>query len=250
MAYHILPTTQTPALIIYLIDVSGSMSNRLSGKSRINVVEDALSHTFEELVSRSIKGNRVLPLYRIGIYAYSDDVYDIFGGIKTIDQIAAMGIPEFATLRSTDTARAFMVVEKALHIELPKISDCPAPLVCHITDGEYTGSDPEPVANRIMSLCNSDGNVLIENLFIANEILDQPIPNLYEWKGITSRTSLKSRYANKLRSMSSSLPYSYCTMLREAGYQIASGAAMMCPGESPESIEFSLKMSISLPRKF
>ncbi len=42
---------------------------------------------------------------------------------------------------------------------------CPAPLVCRMTDGQYSGHDPEPVAREIMSMRNNDGNVLLQNIY-------------------------------------------------------------------------------------
>jgi hypothetical protein len=38
MPYEILATSMTPALIIYLIDVSASMTRSLGGEKRIDVV--------------------------------------------------------------------------------------------------------------------------------------------------------------------------------------------------------------------
>jgi hypothetical protein len=247
MSYQVLATSQTPALIIYVLDVSGSMSDKLDGKPRIEIATDALYAAVQEMVFRSTKGGRVSPRYRIAMYAYSDEVYDIIGGIKTIDQVAAMGVPELQTMRSTDTAKAFAQVEQLLQQELPSISNCPAPLVCHMTDGEYTGADPEPIVRRIMAMGNPDGQVLVENIFVSDEILSKRAADATTWPGITPQTSLKSEYAKKLRSMSSVVPRGYRTMMLEKGYQIEDGAVMMLPGESPELVEMGFVMSMSTP---
>ena len=103
MAYDILATSQTPALIIYVLDVSGSMSSNLQGKPRIKVVMDALSATLQQLVFRCTKGGQISPRYRIAMYAYSDNVYDILGKIMTIDQVANLGVPDLSTMNSTNT---------------------------------------------------------------------------------------------------------------------------------------------------
>lgn len=247
MPYDILATSKTPALIIYLLDVSGSMSEKLGQKRRIDVVMDALGAMLKQMVFRSTKGSRVSPRYRVAMYAYSDHVYDLLGGIKGVDQIAQLGVPELSTMRSTDTARAFAQAEKLLQQELPALAHCPAPLVCHMTDGEYTGADPEPIVRRIMSMRVPDGNVLVENIFISDHILSERIADPKRWEGVRPKTKLNSDYARKLRAMSSPIPPGYRAMMRESGYEIADDALMMIPGMTPELVQMGFVMSMATP---
>lgn len=247
MPYDILATSKTPALIISLLDVSGSMNEKLGQKRRIDVVMDALAAMLKQMVFRSTKGSRVSPRYRVAMYAYSDHVYDLLGGIKGVDQIAQLGVPELSTMRSTDTARAFAQAEKLLQQELPALAHCPAPLVCHMTDGEYTGADPEPIVRRIMNMHVPDGNVLVENIFISDHILSERIADPKRWEGVRSRTKLNSDYARKLRTMSSPIPSGYRVMMRESGYEIADDALMMIPGMTPELVQMGFVMSMATP---
>ena len=152
MPYELMATAKTPALIIYLLDVSASMGQSLNGARRIDVVMEALTVVLRQMVFRSTKGGRLSPRYRIAMIAYSDHVYDLLDGIKTVDQVAHMGIPDLSPMRTTETATAFAQAEKCLQVELPNLRACPAPLVCHMTDGEYTGTDPEPIVKRIMEM--------------------------------------------------------------------------------------------------
>ncbi len=248
MSYEMLATSQTPALIIYVLDVSGSMSMLMSNrKKRVEVVTDALYAALQEMVFRSTKGGRVSPRYRLAMFAYSDEVYDVLGGIKTIDQVAAMGVPELQALRSTNTADAFAHVEQLLQSELPNVASCPAPLVCHMTDGEYNGKDPEPIIRRIMGMSNPDGNVLVENIFISDRILPNTVKSAEQWEGVSMNTPLRNKYAKKLREMSSPIPDGYRVMMLERGYNISADAVMMLPGESPELVEMGFAMSMSTP---
>ncbi len=112
MSYEIEATSKTPALIIYLLDVSASMSQPLGEQRRIDVVRDALKAALEKMVFRSTKGTRLLPRYRIALLAYSDHVYDLLDGIKSIKQVTPMGVPELSPMRTTDTAKAFAQAEK------------------------------------------------------------------------------------------------------------------------------------------
>lgn len=247
MPYTTCANSRQPALIIYLLDVSGSMSMNVNGKRRIDMVMDALQTALQAAVFRSTKGSRVMPRYRVAMFAYSDDVYDILGGIKTIDQVAQLGVPVLSTMRATDSAKAFAYVEKLLLAELPNIENCPAPLVCHMTDGEFTGANPEPIVRRIMGMGNSDGNVLVENIFVSDRLLPQPITDAHGWTGVTVNSPLTNEYANKLRSISSPLPESYRVMMLESGYSMDENAVMMIPGMSQELVELGFVMSTATP---
>jgi hypothetical protein len=247
MPYNVLASSKTPALIIYILDVSASMSQPLGNKKRIDVVMDALQATLERMVFLSTKGGKVSPRYRIAMFAYSDHVYDLLDGIKTLDQVAQLGVPELSTMRSTDTARAFSTVEKILQQELPNIETCPAPLICHMTDGEFTGADPEPIVRRIMQLKNQDGYILLENIYISDKLLTENVSDVQNWSGILTSTKLTNQYAQKLRNISSPLPDSYRIMMLENGYQMSPGALMMLPGLSPELVEMGFVMSMATP---
>src|SRR5688500_14264687 len=125
--YTTLATSKTPALIIYLLDISGSMTKPMGGSSRIDVVTNALQKVATKMVMRSTKGQLVSPRYRIAMLAYSSQVIDLLRGIKTIDEVAKLGVPRLTALDSTDTAAAFLEAEKLLSVEIPKMQDHPAP---------------------------------------------------------------------------------------------------------------------------
>jgi hypothetical protein len=247
MSYQVLATAKTPSLVIYLLDVSASMTQTLGGRRRIDVVTDALGAALRQMVFRSTKGGRLSPRYRIAMLAYSDHVYDLLDGIKTIAEVAHMGVPELSPLRTTDSAKAFVQAERMLESELPNLLYGPAPLVCHMTDGEYTAADPEPVARRIMEMSVGDGNVLVENIFISDKVLDEPVRDPHKWSGIHSHTTLASDYAEKLKSMSSPIPESYRQMMQENNYSLTPGALMLLPGISPELVAMGFQMSAATP---
>lgn len=247
MSYEVLATSRNPALIIYLLDVSVSMSQPLGDRRRIDVVVDALTAALRHMIYRSTKGGRLAPRYRIAMLAYSDYVYDLLDGVKTIEQVAYMGVPELSPMRTTETDKAFAQAEKLLLAELPNLRAAPAPLVCHMTDGEYTGADPEPIARRIMQMSVPDGTVLVENIFISDSVLKDSIGDPARWPGILPATELASQYAIKLRAMSSPLPESYRTALNESNYHLASGAQMLLPGTNAELVALGFQMSAATP---
>jgi hypothetical protein len=244
--YAIPATSRTPALIIYLLDVSASMGQDFSnGKTRIEAVTDALQKVAVAMVRRSTKGTIVAPRYRIAMYAYSSQVIDLLGGIKKIDELANMGVPRLTTLDMTDTAAAFVEVERLLQSELPNLNDCPAPLVCHMTDGEFNGGDPAPIAQRIMNMRVPDGNVLIENIYLKEGVLS--VSNVSTWPGIGTGNELPDPYSRKLFEMSSPAPESYRNVINEFGYRLQSGAHMFFPGEKPDLVQLGFAMSGATP---
>jgi Mg-chelatase subunit ChlD len=245
--YETLATSRTPHLIIYVLDVSASMSQAMGEKTRVNIVELSLKSAIRQMVFRSTKGTRISPRYRIAMYAYSDRVYDILDGVKTVDEVAKLGIPILDTMRTTDTARAFLQVEKLLQREIPNNQNNPTPLVCHITDGEYTGDNPIPIIRRIMDMEVPDGNILVENIFISDDMLVTPIESPRRWSGIRSRSELKRAYAKVLFDVSSTIPESYWLMMKKNGYDIAPNARMLFPGSPPEFIEMGFVMSAATP---
>lgn len=252
MDYRIQATQQTPAYIIYLLDISASMNQFMDAggeqKRRIDVVTAALNSAIRQMVFRSTKGSRLSPRYKLSILAYSDNVFDVLGGIKGIDEVARMRpLENVQTQRLTNTAKAFEVAEKMLQQERGNLWNCPAPLICHMTDGAFTGEDPEPIVQRIMEMKMPDGNVLVENIFISDEILKTPIENSRKWPGIMPDTHLEDEYGNKLKRLSSPLPESYREMMLETGYKIEPGALMMLPGTNADLVSLGFQMSAATP---
>lgn len=243
MAYQVLATADTPALIVYLLDVSGSMNLQLGSMRRIDVLTDALGEVIRKLIYRSTKGASIAARYRIAMIAYSDEPYDLLDGVKGIDYLAQLGVPDLMPMRLTATAKAFAVAEQILLSELASLANCPAPLVCHLTDGESTGENPEPVVRRIQQMQVADGPVLVENIYLSDNIVPGVIQDARQWRGIFPDTALSGDYARRLQAMSSPLPASYRDRLRAEGYQLESGALMMLPGQSPELVSLGFQMS-------
>jgi hypothetical protein len=246
MAYAVEATSETPALVIYLLDVSASMGQPLGGVPRIEVVRQAFRQALTVMVGRSTKGARISPRYHMALYAYSDHVWDLLTGITTVDRVAAVAAKEplpLETQRSTDTAKAFAVAEKLLTDNLEQYWNCPPPVVCHMTDGEFTGAAPGPIVQRIRQLAVADGPVLVENIFISDNVLPEGVPDVRQWRGVKPDTPLNGRYAEELRAMSSPLPASYRIEMVEQGYPIDEGALMFLPGMSPDLVALGLQLS-------
>ncbi|HEU0297850.1 MAG TPA: vWA domain-containing protein [Longimicrobium sp.] len=250
MPYDIVATSRTPALVIYLLDISGSMSKELDGAPKIEHVNRAIEQVLVRMVQRSTKGMTISPRYRLGMIAYSETPEDILGGIQSITDVAQRGTPGLGTSSATDTYAAFVVARDLLRQELAQQDDGPprpAPMVCHITDGQYTGADPEPLAREIMQMRTPDGNVLVENIYVGPNLTTQPIGDPKSWAGVSDVSELADEYARKLFNMSSSLPDSYARVIHEEGYSLQAGCRMLIPSSSKELIELAFVMSGATP---
>lgn len=245
--YTVLATSQTPALLIFLLDVSYSMGTPLGERSRIDVVVEALRIAIDTMLFRSTKGQKtVSPRYRVAVLAYSEDVQDLLGGVKTIDQVAWIPTPSLSPQTTTRTAKAFLAAEQILAKELPGLQACPAPLVCHITDGEFNGPDPEPVVKRIMAMSTLDGNALCLHCLISPDFQAE-IGDVKKWGGILPESPLRNPYANQLRRLSSLMPRSYHDTLRKDGYNLHDRAVMLLPGTSPDMVALAFQMATATP---
>jgi Mg-chelatase subunit ChlD len=244
-----------PATLIYLVDISGSMSATMQdGKTRIEVAKNAIQVAYAQMIQRSMRQGKIHPRYRVGMIAYSDKIYDVYGklgSIISIDQLKNEGIPAITPQKSTNMAKAFHYAEKLIKEDLQKwsrkwLEECPPPMVINITDCEFDeeqAQDPVEFAQRLQQISVRDGNVLVENIFITDQISAPASPQ--DWQGYQFGDKTGNSYGDKLLAMSSPIPSTYAQILREqAGIKIREGKAMMFPGISREFIKFGFVMSI------
>jgi hypothetical protein len=234
--YTKLATADSPALVIYLLDISKSMGAPMEkGSSRLEVVMGALKLTITEMVQRSLRQGKIRPRYRVGMIAYSTELWDILDGIKSVDLIT--GIPKLHPQQRTNPAAGLKKVKKMLLEDISQWSSeareaCPAPLVVHMTDGELNeiSDDPEGVAQEIKAIKVPDGNVLLQNIFVTDDI-KLPVQDVKSWPGYQPGQDTGNAYGNKLLAMSSILPEPYVKLIN--GHQnmhLQPGSAMMFPG--------------------
>jgi hypothetical protein len=266
MPYLVPATSETPALIVYLLNVSQSMSKDADDRTRIEIANGVLERMLAKMVQRSTRGSVISPRYRIALFVYGSRVTDLLGGIKTISDLSKKGAPQLKALSEdvANTSAAFAEAERLLLAELSNIQNCPAPLVCHITDGKYSESDPIPIAKRILDLSVPDGNVLIENIYVKsgdsssdsrrwlrvlapllglNSGGGVSISNIRDWGGISSERKLSDEYSRSLFRISSPIPKSYLSLMREFGYHLDDRARMLFPGDPPDLAELAFPIS-------
>src|SRR5712692_5780455 len=218
-------TTLTPALIVYLIDASKSMNDACGNSTKIDVVNKALRDAMKDMVRRSMRDGVVQPRYKVAIFAYSTRVIDVLDGIRTLPELVQVGPPILSAGGNTDTEAGFNAVARLLESHLQEFEGCPAPLVCHLTDALLTTNDPQPVVRHIQTMRVEDGPVLVENVYVADNLLRKSVRDWHKWGGVFKSDQLTNEYAKLLLSMSSPLPESYRENMNNYGYHLQSGAA-------------------------
>lgn len=249
--YKNLANTDHPATLIYLVDISGSMKAPMpDGKSRIDVTKDAIQTAYAQMIQRSLRQGKVHPRYRVGMIAYTSDLYDVYDGIITIDKLKDEGVPPITPQKATDMAKAFRYAYKLIQEDIQKwpqewLEKCPPPLLINLTDCEYDeeSQDPLEFAKKIQGISVPDGNVLVENIFITDQIR-LASGEVKDWKGYRFDESTGDPYGDKLLAMSSPIPAGYAQIMNEqAGLKIREGTAMMFPGISREFVKTGFVMS-------
>src|ERR1019366_656580 len=226
-----------------------SMDDMLDGQKKIDHVNQAMRKIFQKMVQRSTKGEIVSPRYRLALIAYSDTPINVLNGVETITDVVRRGRPMFAAQSATNTGAAFKLARDILKAEMVNQQGRPAPMVCHLTDGDFDGDDPEPVAAEIMAMETGDGNVLLENIYVGGGLLVSPIKSVEKWPGIQSVAEIKDPYAKRLFRMSSPLPATYCENTEKEGYALKAGSRMLLPCSNRALIELAFAASGDTPTR-
>ncbi len=232
-------TTLTPALVVYLIDTSDSMNEPCGGSTRMEMVNSALRATMKDLVRRSMRDGIVQRRYKVAIFAYGTEVLNLLDGMRDLPELLKLGVPEFSAGGITDTSGGFAAVEELLSAHITEFEQGPAPLVCHLTDGVFTTSDPSPIIRRIQAMRVADGPVLLENIYVADNMLRRPVQNWRQWPGVQRENELTDDYARYLFSLSSKLPETYRTNINNYGYHLQPGASLFFPGAHDDLVRLA-----------
>jgi hypothetical protein len=247
MGKYLQPATRlTPALVVYLIDASASMNEACGDTTKIALVNSALKEVVKAMIMRSMRDVKVQPRYHIAMFAYSTKVIDLLNGIRPLpDLMRVGGSPELqAGGNATDTVAGFTRVEQLLQEHLSTYKNCPAPLVCHLTDALFTTQDPAPIVKRIRGMSVEDGPVLVENILMTDRGLRKTPRDWACWSGVLKANQLVDPYARHLYELSSPLPETYRQNINKtAGFQLKTGAALFFPGLQPELVRLALAAS-------
>lgn len=251
MAYEAEISRANPTAFLFLIDQSGSMSDRLAtGRTKAEQVADVMNRTLMNLITRCAKAEGTRDYFEVGVIGYGghgvsngfkgelsgkimhpiSEVEEaplrIEGRIKKEDDGAGGIIEkkikfpvwfEASAYGGTPMCNALVTAAQELVDWCDAHPDSYPPTILHITDGEANDGDPEEIASKLATLSTDDGEVLLFNLFVSN-VKSDPIvfPD--------SAAGLPNEYAEMLFRMSSVLPKHLASAAKEKRYTLGEDA--------------------------
>jgi hypothetical protein len=240
-----------PTSFVFLIDRSGSMSNPiggLPGKTKAEVVADAINRLLQTLVLRCAKSEGVRDYFHVAVIGYGRQVGPALGGalagrgLVPISEVADNPLRVDERVRKIDDGAGGIVSQSVkFPVWFEPVADgktpmvdalaeaqglvseflawfprCFPPLVLNITDGE-ANMDPEPAAAALRSLGSDDGNVLLFNLHVSSS---PETPVQYP----DGEQGLPDDFARRLFRMSSVLPPQARDAARREGLHVGESA--------------------------
>ncbi len=250
MPYAAEISRSTPSCFLFVMDYSGSMDERMdggAGPSKATFLADVLNKTLYQLVTRCTKDAReggCRPYFDIGVLGYgANGATSAFGGPLASGVLHPLPAVEASPLRIEDRLRkvpdgAGSVVDQTVKFPVwvePKANGgtpmCEAmrraaevlvewcdghpksypPTVIHVTDGQSTDGDAEPIAEQLRQISTNDGQVLVFNLHID---ASGTAPVIFP----ASETGLPDQYSKTLFRMSSPFPPHLLNAAKERSY--------------------------------
>lgn len=243
-----------PSAFLFLIDQSGSMSEKTEHGTLKEQVADSINKLLQDLIIKCSKSEGVRDYFEVGVIGYGNQ--GAYNGLKggldgsilnPISVIAdnplrieervkkvsdgAGGIIEqnikfpiwFEPVANggTPMSEAFLKAAEELATWCDNHPNSFPPILINITDGEPTDGDPEQIAEKIKWISTDDGNVLVFNVHITPASYNQ---FLY----IDSEEVLPNPEAKRLFRMSSQLTPSMQSLAANSGFTVGVNSRGYC----------------------
>jgi hypothetical protein len=251
MPYTAEISRRNPSAILFIIDQSGSMADKWDQHlSKAQALSDAVNRLLQETIIKCSKEDGIRHYFDVGVIGYGGnsvrDALQFIPGqiLKPVYEIErhplrvenrTKAIPDGAGGIIEQTIRFPIWFEPVASGDTPMCAAlrCAAetiaewadahpssfpPVIIHVTDGEPTDGDPEPMASLIHQLHTDDGNALLFNLHIAGG----------GGQSVLFPSDIRSvpptQEAQRLFRMSSQVPTFMLVAAREQGFEIGEGA--------------------------
>jgi len=248
MAYQAAIQRSDPAVLLFVIDQSGSMAERMGTFeiSKAQFLADVMNKTLMEIVTRCQKADGVRDYFHVGVIGYGADgpKNALAGalGVQILNPISAIeanplrvdtrikkvpdgagGVyeqqvqfPVWFEAQASGGTPMVAALTKAGEELVQWCSTHPRsfpPTVLHITDGESQGGNPEEVSQTLRQLGTDDGGVVLLNLHVSSQ---GAAPILFP----DGEQGLPDEFSELLFRMSSQLPPKMVEAAKEKRYKI------------------------------
>jgi hypothetical protein len=246
MAYQAEISRSNPSMFLFLLDQSGSMSDKFgNGGRKDQKVADAINGLLYNLTIKCAKSEGVRDYYHVGVMGYGSQVGPAFGGSLSGRELAPISAiadaPESIEERTkkvedgagglvdqkvrfpiwfnakanggTPMCQALRDARKITEQWIESHPDSFPPIIINITDGEASDGDPTAAAQQLRELQGTDGHVLLFNVHLSsasNTPIEFP----------DSETELPDKYAKQLFNMSSVLPEHIRYAAEQEGFKV------------------------------
>lgn len=178
--------TKHPGLLVYLVDLSGSMQHDEKINRVSKIIVDAL---FSMVAPSQLADGSFLNNFDVRVIGYNQKTYEIFSGnvVQLVDKLNNVGDYFFefgpnSPFKAQGLTHMAMAFDKVAEVATQWIRSqasagkpIPAPMVLHITDGFPEERDtPDALAEeharqaarRLLNVSVPDGNLLLFNMHI------------------------------------------------------------------------------------
>jgi hypothetical protein len=253
-----------PGCLLFVIDQSGSMADRLEEGTKADVVATTLNRVLQDLIIRCSKED-VYDYFDVGVigYGHAGPTNALRGPLadsilNPISQVAAHPARvEDRVRKMADGAGGLIEAPVRFPVWFEPVANGGTPMVAalslagqcladwcdshehnfppvlmHLTDGESTDGSPEEVADTIRQISTEDGELLLMNIHVS---------------GVSSReitfpdaeNELVDDYARMLFRMSSPMPESMREIARTHGFDLnEQSRAFMFNAKTEQIIQF------------
>jgi hypothetical protein len=266
MPYTAQISRTNPACVLLLIDQSESMGEAfagdLDGRTKADVVADAVNRLLQNLVLRSAKADGVRDYFHVGVIGYGSGLRSGLGGkvpYEVLVPISKLGdrplrvetrtrevvdlggggsaeqsykFPVWFDPQAagrTPMCEAFAAAGLAVKGFIDTHPKAFPPIVLNLTDGKPTDGNPQKLARAIRDMTTADGNALVFNLLISAEAT---LPVYF----LADEGLLTDLYSKLLFRMSSALPPKLWEAARAEGFPIEAGAKGVVFNADPTAI--------------
>src|SRR6266545_1608541 len=250
MRYEAEVSRSNPSAFLFLVDMSGSMTDPYgSGKRKADGVADAINKLLSNLSIKCTKSEGVRDYYEVGVISYGKKVEPGLGGdlagqaLSPISAVAnhpvrveerakkeedgAGGVTEVKVkfpiwfdpkaAGATPMCKAFQLAHETLQAWVDTHKYSFPPIVINITDGESTDGDPSTYAESLRALETQDGKALLFNCHISGAKGESVL-------FADAEEGLPDQFAKLLYSMSSVLPEPIRESAEREGFHVSEGS--------------------------
>lgn len=246
-------TRQHPALMVLLVDQSGSMQNAwLRGGTKADGVAESVNNLIQSIVLMSVRQKEVRHYFDLAVIGYSGStVASMFHGTDIKSPIITISKANEIVRRQTVTEGGLRI-ERHVWVEARAAGQTPMclalatakditekwaaqheesfpPIVLNLTDGAGNDGEPLPVAEELLQVRTKYGSALLLNCHISGPLdeRDGDKPEARSDKPILfpdEKFPLPSQYARDLFEMSSALPDSFRRRAIDLEFDVTEGA--------------------------